>query len=235
MTFARISSFCRSRAGRFVERLLRSDMGSVTVEFVIITPLMCLVLTGFAETYMYMRASSTVEHTAFTLADSIGQYSSIGDSNTTDTANNLGALWAAAATLASPNDLKSSGAVFISMICDYRSSTLCYQPSNYSLTDYQNLSKKGTPTLYWQRGAPWNASGLSSQITSTSMLPTTWPFRAADTAIVVEVFYSYDPWGEVRAFWSAAPGKQTLYQRIYVRPRSSYPLCLDSFPNCYAS
>ena len=63
--------------------LLRSDRGSVAIEFVIIVPLMLLVLLGFTEMYMYMRAVSIVEHTAFTLADSIGQMQSVIDDTST--------------------------------------------------------------------------------------------------------------------------------------------------------
>ena len=35
-----------------------------------------------------------------------------------------------------------------------------------------------------------------------------------------------DPFAILRQFWGAAPGVQTLYQRIYVLPRSGQPLKL---------
>ncbi|VXC72613.1 TadE-like protein [Burkholderia sp. 8Y] len=227
MTFAR--PLLRLLA-RFSLRLLRSNVGSVTVEFVIITPLMCLVLSGFAEIYLYMRAASTLEHTAFTLADSIGQFSQIIDSNTTANANNLGALWAAASLLAAPTGLQTNGAVFITAVCDLKGTSDCKMPgtSDVSAADQTDLTKTGTPYRSWQRAAPWNASGLASQIGTTNMLPATWPFRVGDSAVIVEILYNYDPWAATRAFWSSAPGTRTIYQRIYVRTRNGLPLSLSA-------
>jgi Flp pilus assembly protein TadG len=229
-----LSSF-RAHAARFFTRLLRSNVGSVTVEFVIITPLMCFMLTGFVEIYLYMRAASTLEHAAFTLADSVGQYATIIDSSTTDNANNLGSLWNAATLLAAPNNIQSGGAVFISMVCDLKGSSNCKNPpasgstsSDVTAQDFADLTKKGTQYLSWQRGATWNASGLASQITSTNMLPSTWPFRLGDSAIIVELLYNYDPFASTRAFWKSAPGAVTLYQRIYVRSRNGLPTCLGT-------
>jgi Flp pilus assembly protein TadG len=203
-----------------LRRLFRSSRGSVSVEIVIIVPLMMLVLLGFSEMYMYMRTVSIIEHTAFTLADSIGQMPQVINDNSTSNADNLGSIWSAATLLAAPNNLQSAGGVIVTSICD-RTTTPCgaTAPTPQSMA-------AGTPEIYWQAKAPWTASGMTSRVTSSSVLPTTWPFRNGDSAIVVEIFLSFNPFTMTRAFWPDAPGTQTIYQRIYVRPRFTQALAL---------
>src|SRR5476649_1207885 len=84
---------------RLLRRLLRSDRGSVIVELVIVVPIMVLLLVGFSEIYMYMRAVSSLEHTAFMLADSLGQTSQLINTNATTDSNDLGSIWNAAVLL----------------------------------------------------------------------------------------------------------------------------------------
>lgn len=214
---------CRSLPRRVARTLLarfwRSDRGSVSVEFVIVVPLMLLVLTGFTEAYAYLRAVSVLEHTAFTLADSLGQMPQVINNSTTSNANNLGAIWNAATVLAQPNALGSKGGIFITSVCDIKTSPCGTPPSSASMTT-------GTPSILWQKSAPWTLSGFASKVTSTSILPSTWPFRIGDSAIVVEVFYQYTPFAMTAAFWKNAPGTLTLYQRVYVRSRSGQTLQL---------
>jgi Flp pilus assembly protein TadG len=208
-------------AGGALERLWRSERGSVTIEFVVIVPLMLLVLLGFTELYLYMRTVSIVEHTAFTLADSIGQMQQVIDDNTTSNSNNLGSIWNAAAVLAMPNALQAKGGVIVTSVCDQ--STACTTP----ILPPSQTWGAGTAQIAWQRKAPWTASGMTSFVTKTSVLPKTWPFRSGDSAVVVEVFYSYTPFAMTAPFWTNAPGTQTIYERVYVRPRSGAPLYLD--------
>jgi Flp pilus assembly protein TadG len=199
--------------------VLRSERGSVTVEFIIIVPLMLFVLSGFVEIYAYVRAVSVLEHTAFALADSIGQMQQVVNDNTTSSSNNLGSIWNAATLLAAPNTLSSRGGVIITSVCDSKTSPCGTPPSTASMT-------AGTPSILWQKSAPWTLSNFASQVTKTSVLPSTWPFRVGDSAIVVEVFYQYTPFSMTAAFWRNAPGTQTLYQRVYVRSRSGQTLQL---------
>jgi Flp pilus assembly protein TadG len=207
-----------------IRRLLRSDRGSVMIEFVIIVPLMLLVLLGFTELYMYMRAVSIVEHTAFVLADSIGQMPQILNDNSTSSVNNLGSLWSAAMLLAAPNTLSSQGGVIVTSVCDKAASTCNpITPCVPSAASPQSLTA-ATPKIYWQATAPWNSNVMTTQVTSTSILPPAWPFRTGDSAIIVEVFYSYTPFAMTSVFWKTAPGVQTIYERVYARTRSGQPL-----------
>jgi Flp pilus assembly protein TadG len=217
----------RARKGpRKVWPLWRSDRGSVSIEFVILVPVMLLIMLGFSEVYLYMRAVSLVEHTAFTLADSIGQMTTVIDDSGTTASNNLGSIWNAAVMIAAPNDLKAHGGVYVSSICD-KTVTNCTATTPANPVYVQNPTMAtGTPLLFWQRGAPWTASGMTSRETSGNLLPSTWPFRNGDSAVVVEVFYTYTPFSMTLPFWSNAPGTQTIYERVYVRPRSGSALSL---------
>jgi len=200
--------------------LLRSDRGSVAVEFVVIVPLMLLVLLGFTELYLYMRAVSLVEHTAFTLADSIGQMTQVVDDSSTTSSNNLGAIWNAATLVAAPNALAARGGVVITSICEQSSSCggLVSSPSK----------APGVAKILWQKRAPWNGSTLSTHITSSNILPSTWPFRNGDSAVTIEVFYTYTPFSMTAPFWQNAPGTQTIYERVIVRPRTGQALTLQT-------
>jgi Flp pilus assembly protein TadG len=201
--------------------LVRSDRGSVAVEFVIIVPLLMLILLGFTEMYLYMRAVSTVERTAFTLADSIGQMPQVINDTSTTNANNLGAIWNAAVLIASPLDLKANGGVVITSICD--SAT---KPCGSAIPTLIPPTKS-TPSIWWSARAAWMSAGTNkTQIVSPNILPTGWPFYNGDSATVVEVFYTYNPFSMTAPFWTSAPGVQTIYKRVYVRQRSGQPLTL---------
>ena len=204
-----------------LRRLLRSDRGSVAVELVIIIPIMVLLMVGFSEIYMYMRTVSALEHTAFTLADSLGQTPQLINSNATTDSNDLGSIWNAAALLSAPNSLSQGGGIVITSVCESTSS--CVWPAMPAPT-----MGPGVPRIWWQASAPWNGLGMTTRVTASNILPATWPFRNGDSAIVVEVFYTFNPFAMTAGLWPGAPGTQTLYERIYVRPRTLQPLTLVS-------
>jgi Flp pilus assembly protein TadG len=206
--------------------LLHSDRGSVAVEFVIIVPLMLLVMLGFSEMYMYMRTVSQVEHTAFTLADSLGQMTQVINDPTTSSSNSLGSIWNAATRIASPTSLQTNGGVIITSICDSSIGCTSSTPSIAPNEPSAPTMAAGTPLKFWQQSAPWTLSGMQTKEATGSLLPSTWPFRNGDSALVVEVFYKYTPFSMTLPFWTSAPGTQTIYERVYVRPRSGKPLLL---------
>ncbi|BAO88447.1 TadE/TadG family type IV pilus assembly protein [Caballeronia cordobensis] len=205
-------------------RLLRSERGSVSIEFVIIVPMMLLVMLGFTELYMYMRAASAVDRTAFTLANSIGQMSTvIADATDTTDANSYGSLWQDAALLAAPYQIKANGMVYVTSVCDTPTSGTCKLMNASS-----NLMSPGTAGMLWTAStSAWANSKnslMTSRVSSTNPLPSTWPFRIGDSAIVVEVFLAYNPFTMTSKLMSGMPGEQILYRRVYVRPRSGQPL-----------
>lgn len=202
--------------------------GSVSIEVLIVIPVMLMILLGFSEVYLYMRAMSMVDHTAFTLANSLAQMPNVLDSSSTSTANTLGSLWSDAAQIAVPDTLQANGGVIITSICDDTSSTNnnCGTISGGSLPQSGTASMSATsakplngrPTICWQAQAGWTAPTMLSQVAPASLLPSTWPFYQGDAALVVEVFYRYNPFPMLAAFWPGAPGTSVLYRRVYVRP-----------------
>lgn len=214
MIFLSYGASLRARA--WSSRVRRAEDGSVAVELVIVVPMMMFILLGFSAFYFYLRAQSAVEHTAFTLADSLGQMTQISASPSAAAPNSLGSLWYAAGVLAAPYPIASSGGVIITSVCDRPSGSCVNAPSP--------TMAKGTPRILWQAKAPWTRSAFVSQISALAPLPANWPFRNGDSALVVEVYYQFDPFASVRAVWPSGPGIQTLYRRIYVRPRSGQAL-----------
>ncbi|SAK97115.1 TadE-like protein [Caballeronia calidae] len=215
----------RFALGRAVTRLMRSERGTVTIEFVIVVPLMLLVLLGFTELYLYMRAVSLVEHTAFTLADSVGQMSNVIDDGTKPTnANSLASIWAASIQLASPNQLAAHGGVIVTSICDKTSNCDCKLVNSSTLL----TQAPGTAAVLWSAKPSWQPKGMTSAITTANVVPANWPFRAGDSAVAIEVFYNYTPFSMTAPFWNAAPLATRIYERVYVRPRSGQVLPLTN-------
>lgn len=201
-------------------RRARGQRGSVSIEVVLIVPLMLFTLLGFFELYSYMRAVSLVEHTAFTLADSIGQMAQVINDTSTSNANNLGSIWNAAVLIAQPNALQTNGGVIITSVCDATTT-----PCGTTAPATQSMAA-GKPLIWWTAKAPWTQSSMTSLETSSAILPPTWPFRNGDSAIVVEVFYRFTPFAMTSAFWKNAPGSTVLYRRVYVRQRFGQALPL---------
>lgn len=210
--------------------------GSVAIEVLIIVPVMLMILFGFSEVYLYMRAMSMVDHTAFTLANSLAQMPNVLDTTSTSNANSLGSLWSDASQIAVPDDLAGNGAVIITSICDNTSSTNnnCGTISGGSLPQSGTASTtstsappvNGRPAICWQARGTWTTNGvqssfaslMTSQIAPSNVLPSAWPFYQGDAALIVEVFYRYNPFPMISAFWHGAPGTTVLYRRVYVRP-----------------
>ncbi|SAK78848.1 TadE-like protein [Caballeronia hypogeia] len=210
----------------FLGRLARSESGVSAIEFSLIVPMMLLLMLGFTELYLYMRAKSLVEHTAFTLADSIGQMTQvINDQSSVTQANSLASIWAAAIQLGTPNDLRKYGGVIVTSICETNSTCngLVYPNSTQA-----QWRLTGTPKVLWSKAPVWQPSGMATNISTTNPLPTGWPFRQGDSAIAVEVFYTYTPFSMTAPFWHNAPGAVTFHMRVFVRPRNGQALNLVS-------
>jgi len=192
----------------------RRSRGVAALEVVIIVPVMMFMLFGFTEVYLYLRAVSMVEHAAFALANSLGQMQNVMDQSGTTNANSLGSLWADANLLASPDTLTANGNVIITSVCD-KSTT----ENNCGLNVVGTPSlTSGTPTICWQAEAN-STSTMKSKVTTSSVLPSTWPFYQGDAALVIEVFYRYNPFPLLSSFWPGAPGSTVLYRRVYARQR----------------
>lgn len=195
----------RPRRSRLPWRLLPDTRGVAAIEIAVLMPLILLMLVGFVELYGYFRASALVTRTAFTLADSLGQQTKVIDNNDASNAASLAAYWNGAVTMATPLELSGSGAVIVTVIDD---------PAG-----------TGKPHLAWQRKSPWSP-GAVSQL-GAALVPAGYPFKPQDCVVAVEVFYTYRPFASTSAFWRAAPGNLTLYERAYYRLRFGNELVLS--------
>ncbi|HZZ10870.1 MAG TPA: TadE/TadG family type IV pilus assembly protein [Paraburkholderia sp.] len=198
---------------------LRADDGVVAIELAVLLPLILLMLLGFTEIYLYLRAVSIVERTAFTLVDTIGQKSSVNDTNTATSADNLGAYWNATNLIATPLDMPEMGEVILTSICDNTSNCGAAPTST---------TQAPAPAILWQRLSPANGAKSPSQKSrlGTSLVPATWPFRSGDSAFAVEVFYSFNPFTMTSAVWANAPGTIVVYEVAFARPRWNVPVAL---------
>lgn len=212
----------RPASGLVPRGLFKSSSGSVTIEVAIVVPLMLIILLGFTEMYFYIRAVSQVEHTAFTVADTLGEMTGVINSSSTSNANNLGSIWNDATLIDAPNNLSTEGGVIITSVCDAGTAPCGTATANLKSKD------PGTPRIWWQAQAPFTTNAMPTTVVPGNILPTTWPFRTGDSALVVEVFYYYNPFSMVGVLWADAPGVQKIYRKVYVRPRSNQPLPLTS-------
>jgi hypothetical protein len=119
--------------------------------------------------------------------------------------------------IAAPYQLNGNGMVYVTSVCDAL-------PCAYM--DKSSPMKAGTPTISWSASpSGWTKNaGMVSQVSKTNLLPAKWPFRTGDSAVIVEVFLSYNPFTMTSNFMSGLPGKQTIYRRVYVRTRTNSPL-----------
>lgn len=194
MLFRRLARFC----------LFHDRRATVALELTIFFPIMLMILTGFYETYIYLRTVSIMERTAMSLADLIARRTILVDCATSDDSTYLGTYMTAAEMVAQPLTLDGKGEIFVSAI---------------------NAPSTGKLQIAWQRRSTFTISGVSATVGKTGATPTldvTLPLEvgtSADTAIVVEVVYRYTPFAMVSAVWSSAPGTQTLRRQGVARAR----------------
>ncbi|MGA7815884.1 TadE/TadG family type IV pilus assembly protein [Caballeronia sp.] len=212
------------RAASRARHGLRRDDGVAGIELAVILPVVLLCLLGFTEAYLYIRAAAAVERTAFTLADTLGQKSSVIDIDTTASANNIGAYWNAGDLIAEPLDMDHVGEIIITSVCDTNSNN-CATPGAVGTPGVA-----GTPKILWQRQSPADGTqnpNLKSEL-GAGITPSGWPFHSGDSMLAVEVFYTFNPFTMTSNFWPGAPGTQVIYEVAYTRPRWDKPVVITA-------
>ncbi|HLO75577.1 MAG TPA: hypothetical protein VK196_03885 [Magnetospirillum sp.] len=185
--------------------LWRDRRGSITLEFAILLPVICLIVTGFYEAYSYIRAVSLVERTAASLANIMSrQTSNLIDCRTADSALNLGTYMAAAERVSQPLSLAKNGQVFLSAVDN---------PS-------------GSARVAWQRRGTFDFIDVGSVLGlqgTTAKVPTglTPDMGNNDTLIVAEVAYRFRPFAYTAGVWPGNPGVVTIQRAAYFRARVS--------------
>lgn len=177
--------------------------GVVAVEFALVLPVLMLMFLGSYETYLYIRAVSICERTAFTIADLIARRgANMIDDASGDDSNNIGIYYAAAPQIAEPLALSDNGSLIISSV-------------------YNDGTGNGAQ-ISWQRSAAFSKTAHKSTLGTeggAAQLPTGLTVGDSDGLIAAEVFYTYKPFVMSAFYWADAPGDVTIYRRALYRPR----------------
>lgn len=199
---------------------LRGDRrGVVALEFAIVVPMWIIILVGFSELYLYMRAVAVIERTSATVADLLARRQTLGDCGLTDDSAYLGTYFEVAERVAAPLPLSTRGEVIAAGVVD---------------------SGNG-PTIAWQRRSETqlNESSSLGRDGGPASLPATQgkvpnPAVAGDTLIVAQVLYRFDPFEGVRFALPGVPGEVTIRRISYARARFGALGAITPIPGCTA-
>lgn len=190
-------------------RFFVNRRGSVAIELALVMPVLMLMVVGFHEAYMYVRAVGLVERTAASVADIMGrQIAVLVDCSTSDDAANLGTYVTAAVEMARPIDLARSGQVFLSSV----------------LTPTPAQGQNPAARVAWQRSSTFMVAGERASVgrqgaaatLPAGILP---DVGGNDTVMVVEILYRFTPFAMTARFWNDAPGTVTIRRSAYFRSR----------------
>ena len=204
-------------AAATTNRLWRERRGSVALEVALLFPIAVVVLVGFAELYFYVRAVTIIERVTFTMADTVAKRISLVDCTQQNSSAYLGTHLLAAELTAQPLGLASQGQVIVSGVT--------------------NVNDK--PHVAWQRrstytlGARSALGGEGAQPTLPGKLAVSAKAGAqADTLIVAEVFYRFQPFAGIRTLLPDLPAEITIERTAYSRARLGSLATLGTLSGC---
>lgn len=209
------------RAG--ARRRRHGRRGVAALEAVIVLPLMVFIIIGGMELYFYTRVISIMDRVAFTLANSISMQPTVSDGGACTSPSQICTYGTIMPTMLTPLDAKDAAAI----ISVYATNTPQGGRGPTAWTSLSAPNHGWTRTVF--RGA--SAAAPTSRI-SAANLPAgiiSNNLRTADTMIVVEIFYKYEPFAISGAFFDLVFNPQQ-YSRSLIRPRYS-DLCRLTDPN----
>ena len=166
----------------------QSDRGNVVVEFALALPVLLMMLLASAELGRFVLLNQKIDRVAITMSDLVARTETINETELDDIFN-------AAAHVAEPFDLGSSGRVIIS-----------------SVTNAEGEGAK----VAWQRsggGSFTKASELGTEGEAAD-LSEDFAVREGETAIVSEVFFDFEPF-----LSEIIVSPRVIYRRAHHRPR----------------
>jgi hypothetical protein len=184
---------------QLIRKFRQARRGVAALEFVMLMPIYLMALLAMVEAYQYFRTAGIMDRIAYSVGNLVAEKAFLIDNNSGTDSNDVGIFWTVAPQMALPLDFKTQGSVIITVVKDAGGSA----PS---------------PVIAWQRQSTWG-TGDASRISGASPLPGGFPFLSNDNTVIIEVFYHFNPFNAARTFWPAAPTSQTLYRRVYFRPR----------------
>lgn len=185
--------------------MVNDRRASVALEVALLFPIAVILLVGFTELYFYVRTVAIVERVTGSVADMVAKRVSLMDCGWTTSSAFLGTHLMAAETMAQPLTLSTNGMVVVSGITDPGAGTTVswQRRSSYALS-------KVTSVVGSQGGAPVLPPGLTVKQTAGTQ---------ADTLVVAELAYRFQPFAGIRSLLPGLPGEVTIRRQAYARGR----------------
>ncbi|TAN27926.1 MAG: hypothetical protein EPN31_09630 [Castellaniella sp.] len=193
-------------------RRRRARRGVAALEAVIVLPLMVFIIIGGVEMYLYTRVMAVMDRVAFTLANSISIQTSLTDDSNCTSPDHICTYGVLVPTLLMPLAPKNA-AVIISV---YATNTPFNGGPPSAWTNISSPNHGWTKIVYQGASAATPTSQISAATLPTSIISRN--LQTADTVIVVEVFYKYQPFAFSGAFFKLFFNPQQ-YSRALIRPR----------------
>lgn len=186
-------------------------------------PLMFFIIVGGVELYMYTRVAAVMDRVAFTLANSFSMQQRLNVGGSCTSPDNICTYGTVVPTLLTPLAAKNAAAI----VSVYATNTPQGGGGPTAWTAISAPNHGWTRTIYQGASAAAPTSRVSAASLPTAIISRN--LRTADTVIVVELFYYYQPFAISGAFFNLLANPQR-YSRVLIRPRYG-DLCRLTDPN----
>lgn len=180
---------------RFLRQIVREQRGIAAIELAVALPILMSMLLGTVEFGRYVLLNQKLQNAASSAADFATREDTISAAGLND-------IFSATRQIISPFELALNGNLVVSAV---------------------GRDGGDPPTVLWQSNGTGELE-VSSNLGapgSTAVLPETFAMDNDETAIIVEIFYQYEPW-----LSGIIPGS-TISKSAYFRPRFGGLASLD--------
>ncbi len=187
----------------FLRTLIKDRRAVASLEMVLMMPLVCVLLVGLYETYIYMRTIDLLDRGAVSLSNLVSlRNKQLKDCMSTSDGANIGTYFYVTELTVEPLILSKKGMIILSTV----------------------TNPAGTPLIAWQRITRYRVSSMKSSIGTEggkATLPANFPVTANgnDTVVIAELFYDYDPFEAIRPLVQGLPAAGVLTRTVYFRSR----------------
>ena len=194
--------------GHLPGRLARNRSGVATVEVAGIALAFILLLTAAVDFGQHVSAVGKIARAANETAKIATQFKQLRQGMTVERGDEVGVLFEAARQVAQPLDVDKLGAVIV--------------------TSVANSGSGGSKVAWQQRSgnAAWT-SHIGSAAGGPATLPTAFSMRSGDSAVFVEVFYTYQPAVLGGSLFGGDSAGVPVYSQAVFRPRFGDLTTLD--------
>ncbi len=187
---------------RTLVNLRRCRAGVAAIEAALALPILLVITLAGVDVVGYVATAKKVDRLSGAIADLTARADRMRDDTRCTESDCLGMLFLAAAQVADPLDLENNGRLIVSSLVD---------PTD------------GPPEISWQRTGPDYTIEATSKIGAEGEafdMPEGFDLPEGDNAIVVEIFYDYQPFPLSGDLLFATPALSTrLYRMAVFRPR----------------